>query len=72
MFKKVFFGVTGFCIGLIILFIILKLTGAVDWKWVFVLMPIIVYFVLLLLFCIMSILILASEDDDYYKEREND
>lgn len=67
MFRKIFLGVTGLSLILTILFLILKLTNVINWRWIFVFMPVILYCVALILFCIMSILMLASEDDEYYK-----
>ncbi len=70
MIKKIFFGSIGFLVLLTIIFFILKITGAVNWHWVFVFMPLICLVGFFILFCTMSILILASESDEENRRKE--
>lgn len=64
MIRKIFLGFNYFLFGLQLLFLILKWTGAVDWHWFYVLIPLVCYGIFIIIFFAFSICIMASEVED--------
>lgn len=52
----------GFTSGLTLLFIALKLTGYIDWSWIWVISPI--WIVILLLFVLFAIVMIGGQDQE--------